>query len=100
VHDTLLVGSFERIGDLSRDRKCLVERECFARDSIGERWSLYELQHECLDGPAEAGHYDFKLLEAVDRSDVGMIQRCEELASRLKRTTRSGSSANASGSTV
>ena len=46
VDDPLLVRRFERLGDLPRDRQRFVERNRPARDPLGERLALDQLQHE------------------------------------------------------
>ena len=46
MDDALLVRRFERVGDLPRDRQRLVERQRPARDAIGQRVALDQLQDE------------------------------------------------------
>jgi hypothetical protein len=46
VDDPLLVGRFERLRDLPRDRQRLVDGNRPVRDAIGERRSLDQFQHE------------------------------------------------------
>ena len=71
VHDALRVRGFERLRNLSRDRQRLVWRDRPGRDPIGEGWPLDHLEHE--------RRYMIGRLEAVDRRDVGMIQRREQI---------------------
>ena len=46
MNDAELVGGFERLGDLSRDRQRLVERNRTLRDAIGERRALDQLEDQ------------------------------------------------------
>ena len=71
MHDPLLVRRLERPGDLTGDLEALVDRHRPAGDPLGERVALDELEHERLD-PS-------RLLEAVDRGDVGVVERREHL---------------------
>jgi len=48
VDDPLLVGRFERLRDLPRDRQRLVDGNRPVREAIGERRSLDQLQYERL----------------------------------------------------
>ena len=77
MNDATLVCGIERIGDLPRDRQRLGDRECTRDASIGgttqalsERGSFDELQHQ--------GWRAGVLLDAVDLSDVRMIERGED----------------------
>ena len=67
----LLVRRFERFGNLTRDGQRLVQRNRPARDSVGERRPIDQLQHQ----RAHAA----RLFEAVDRGDVRVIERGEHL---------------------
>ena len=49
VDDPLLVGGFERFGDLPRNRERFLDGNRSKCDAIGKRWSLDELEHERLD---------------------------------------------------
>ena len=62
----LLVRGFERVRDLLRDRQRFVERNRAARDPLRQIVALDEFHHE--------GVHARRLLEAVDRGDVRMIQ--------------------------
>src|SRR6266550_3842511 len=76
MNDALLVSRFERVGDLSRDRQRLVDRNGSASNSIGERWSLDQLQHQSL--------YAVRFFKAVDRGDVRVIERRQQLCFALE----------------
>ena len=71
MDDPVLVRGFERLGDLLRHRKRLVERQGAPRDSVGERRAFDQLHHQ---GVLAAG-----IFEAVDLRDVRMIEGREEL---------------------
>jgi hypothetical protein len=66
MDDALFVRGFQRLGDLSRDRQCLVERNRTACDALRQILALDEFHHE---GVRSTG-----FLEAVDRRDVRMIE--------------------------
>ena len=74
----MLVRLLERLRDLERDDGGLLHRDGAALDAIGERVTGHQLHHQ--RGGALA------LLEAVDRRDVRMVERGEDL--RLAREAR------------
>ena len=76
MNDPLLVRRLERVRDLTRKRECLSERNRPVGDALRERRALNELQHE------RAGAVRF--FEAVDRRDVRMIQRREQMGLALE----------------
>ena len=76
VDDALLVRGFERLGDLSGDVEGFVDRDGALRDAIRQRRAFHQLHHE-RDGPV-------RFLEAVDRGDVGMIQRRQDFRFALE----------------
>ena len=77
MDDALVVGDFEGLGDLPRDGQRVIERQARVlrvrtrrlRELVRERLALDEFENQ------EANAVRF--LEAVDRADVGMIQRRE-----------------------
>ena len=71
MNDSLLVCGFERLGNLSADRQRVMKRERSFRDSVGKRRPLDELHHQRLRL--------VRFFEAVDVSDVRVIQRGEHL---------------------
>ena len=71
MHDPLVVGGFKGVGDLTRDRERLVERQRAFREEVGKRGPLHELHHERASVA--------RSFEAVDDGDVGMIERRERL---------------------
>jgi hypothetical protein len=71
MDDPLLVGRFKRLGNLTRDRQRLVDRNQSLRDPIGERRSLDQLQDECANA--------IQFFNTVDAADVVMVQRGEHL---------------------
>ena len=46
MDDALLVRGLERLGDLPRDRQCLVERDRTTGDAFGQVVALHEFHHE------------------------------------------------------
>ena len=67
MDDAALVRGVQGLRDLTRDRERVSERQRTLRDPFRQRLALDELEHQC--GAA------IDVLEAVDRADVGMIQR-------------------------
>ncbi len=76
VDDPLLVSGFEGLGDLLRDRQCLVDWNRALCDSVGERRPLDQFHDERRHAVA--------LLEAVDVRDVRMVQRREDFGFALE----------------
>ena len=92
MDDPLLVRGLERLGDLAGDGESLFEREGAALQPLGEILSLDELHDEGADSA--------RLLEAVDRGDVRVLELGEELRFALEAREASASAANASGRTL
>ena len=78
MEDALAVRRLERVGNLEREAQHLVHGHRRAHDALLERLAAHELEDE------EADAVD--LLEAVDRGDVRVVQRCEDV--RLARESR------------
>ena len=76
VDDSLLVRGLERLGDLPGDGEGLVEGERPALQPLGEVFALDELHDEGADAA--------RLLEAVDRGDVGVLELGEDLRLALE----------------
>ena len=93
MDDPLFVRGFERVGDLLRNRQCLVDREpclpCRSAggakegalrpmpfDSLGQILALDEFHHERRDAPT--------FFEPVDGGDIGMVQRGKRLRFTLE----------------
>jgi hypothetical protein len=76
MNDAPFVGSSERISKLFRDLDCFVQRDGPVSQLVRERLALDELH----DDAAAGAH----VLEAIDLSDVRMIQRGEELRFALE----------------
>ena len=72
MDDALFVSRFEGFRNLLRNRQRFVERERTLRNAIGERRPFDQLQHQRADAVG--------FLNAVDGSDVGMIQRSEDVS--------------------
>ena len=70
MDDALLVRRFERFGDLARDRQRLADIERAARDPLGQRLALDQLQHEHANA--------VRLFQPIDRCDVRMIERRQQ----------------------
>ena len=103
MDDPAFVSGLERLGDLPRNRQRLVDRDRPARDAVGQRSAVNQLQHErayVVSGflvrrsASEGGSRTF--LDAVNRRDVRMVQRRQDLGLTLK-PRRSGSAANDAG---
>ena len=71
MHDAPLVRRFQGFGDLSRDRHNLVQWNRSGRDAIRQRRTVDQLQDERV--------HTIGILETVDRRDIWMIERCEDL---------------------
>jgi hypothetical protein len=71
VHDAVLVGRFESLGNLARDGQRLIERHRPARDPLRQVVAFDQLHHQRL--PA------VRFFQAVNDGDVGMVQRREHL---------------------
>ena len=71
MDDALLVRGLEAFGDLLGDGDGFAGGDRTALQALGEVFAFYQLQREREDA--------VRLLEPVDRGDVGMIQRGEEL---------------------
>ena len=71
MDDPLLVGRFECLRDLPRDWQRLVDGNRPVHDAIGERRSLDQLQHDRLEV--------VRFFKAVNRTDVRMVERGEQL---------------------
>ena len=76
MHDPLLVRGFEGFRDLLRNGEGFVDRYRTARNALGQVITLDELHHECATA--------LRLFDTVDRSDVWMVQRGEDLGFALK----------------
>ena len=82
MDDSLFVRGLERVGDLSRNWQCFLDREWPLRDPISQRRPFDEFEDQRVHG---AGFF-----EAVDGADVGMIQGGEDLrfASEARKSLR------------
>jgi len=67
MDDARLVGRFECLSDLPRDRQRFVERDRSLRDPIGQRRAFHQLQHQRAHAVG--------VFEVVDAANVRMIQR-------------------------
>src|SRR5262249_2669262 len=76
MNDALLVCGFEGLGDLACNGNCFFNRYYTARDTIGQRVALDELDHE----RGRSG----RLFQAVDLRDVRMVERRERLRLALE----------------
>ena len=76
MDDALLVGHFQRFRNLVRDRQRFVNRKRASRNAFSERLAVDQFEDE--EQPA------VRFVEAVDRTDVRMIERREELRFALE----------------
>jgi len=67
MDDTRLMRSFERVGDLTRDRDRFVERDRPFSNTLGKRRSFDELEDERV------------FLGTIDGRDVRVVERCQHL---------------------
>jgi hypothetical protein len=71
MDDAFVVRGLEGLGDLSSDEQGLVHRQRSELQARGEIVAVDELQHE--------KRLAFRLLEAVDGADVGVVERRQQL---------------------
>ena len=76
MDDPLLVGGFERLGDLAGDRQGFIERDRAFGDPVLERRPFDQFQHQRPRVTA--------LFEAVDLRDVGVVQGGENFGFPLE----------------
>src|SRR5262245_59315805 len=69
MHDSLFVRDIECIRNLARDGEDLIHRES-ARYFLCKRLTFDQFQNQRTSTS--------RLLEAIDRTDVRMVQRCED----------------------
>ena len=72
MHDSVIVGGFERFCDLSSDGRSVLQRKRTVHEPISQRHALDELENERRLNRA-------RLLDSVNRTDVGMVERGEDL---------------------
>ena len=71
MDDALLVGGFEGFGNLARNRQGVGRWQAGAGlQPLGERLPLDDFEHQCVNPVC--------LLEAMNRCDVGMVQRRQQ----------------------
>jgi hypothetical protein len=76
MDDALLVRRFERLGDLLRDRECLVQLDRASHNALGQILTL--------DPFHDKGVNAWRFLDRINRGDVWMIQRRERLRFAFK----------------
>ena len=76
VDDAGVVGCLQRFGNLAGDLQCLGERDGTALQAALQGLAFDQLQHQEVDGVG--------LLEAVDRADVGVVERRQQLGFALE----------------
>lgn len=76
MHNAPLVSRLERVGDLAGHVERLVDRKRALRDTLGECQAFDHLHDQCGDSG--------RVFEAVNVSDVGMIERREDSRFALK----------------
>ena len=76
MDDVVLVRRVECVGNLSRDVQRLVERNRALGDAIRERRTVHQFHDERA--------YAIGLFEAVDRRDIGMVERGEDVRLTLE----------------
>ena len=81
VHDALLVGLLQRVGDLAGDRDRLVDGNRAALQALREILALDQLHGDEVD---RSPTVEARALEAVEVGDVRMVERGEEPAFALE----------------
>ena len=76
MHDALLVGRFERFGDLLRHRQGLIEGDWPMRDAIRKRGPVDQLHDQRPNA--------VRLFKPVDLRDVRLIESGEGFGLALK----------------
>jgi len=76
VHNSAFVGVFQGIRDLFCYTDCLIDGNRARLDAISERRTFHELHHQRTSAA--------RIFEAIDRSDVGMIERGEDFGFALE----------------
>ena len=76
MDDPFLVCRLERVGDLPGERDRLVERKRTPRHTVGQRVPLDEFEHQ--------GRHAVDVLQRVNRGDMRMIQRREQVSFALE----------------
>ena len=77
VNDPFSCAASRRIGNLARDGERLSDRHAAHCRRSGKRVALHQL-------PASSARTSLRFLNAVNRADVGMIERGEHLRFALK----------------
>ncbi len=67
MHDALLMGGFERVGNLAGDAESVLDRQRASVEALGERRSTDQLEHQ--------RRASSRVHHPVDRRDVGVVQR-------------------------
>jgi hypothetical protein len=76
MNDSFVVRGFKRLRHLPRDEERLLEGNRARVDSLGERPSFDELENE--------GRHSVRMLRPVNRGDVRMVERCENVGLPLE----------------
>jgi hypothetical protein len=83
MDDTLPVRRFDRLDDLARDGQRFLERDRIVRDPVGQGLAVDQL-HDERHRPLSRSGRRAAVLDAVDRGDIGMIQRGEDAGLALE----------------
>src|SRR5262249_27222961 len=76
MNDSPFMRSSQCISDLFRDFQSFIKSKRAILEFVGKRFALDQLHHDTSGVP--------DLFEAVNLSDVGMVQRCQKLRFALK----------------
>ncbi len=76
VNNAVLVSVLERFRNLLCDRQRFFQRDRASLDPVGERRPFNQFHHQRTHAPA--------VFEAVDGSDVGVVEGCENLRLTLE----------------
>ena len=80
MNDAPLVSGLERIGNLTCKLDCFVHRQWMRFEPFRQRGALHQFQHETQGRAIPT----FQILHAVDRANVRMVHRCEDLRLALE----------------
>ena len=84
MNDAVLVRRLERRGNLLCNGNRVIDRNRSLRDPIRERRTVNQLEDERAYEPAKAGPDAFALFETVNRRDVRVVERRQNLSLALE----------------
>ena len=79
MNDPCSCAPIRALGDLTSDRYRIIDGNRTLRDAIGEGWPVDQLERESPDNAVVGSRGSRRLLETIDRRDVRMVERREDL---------------------